>query len=175
MTQRTQSPATAAAPKPLSEGTEDATEPLELRPGLRDLPWLGRYCMRAMFELVRARLQFARLTARHIVTRNERSQQEARANTTCAQRDLARMAYVLPRISNRLPWRSDCLVQAMAAQNWLGRRGMASEIRIGVDHPANGPFEAHAWLVCDGTAVTGGNISRYHPLFGKAGVSAGPG
>lgn len=47
-----------------------------------------------------------------------------------------------------------CLTRAMAAQEMLRRRGMESEIRVGV--ALEGGFRAHAWLVRDGETLMGG-------------------
>lgn len=142
------------------------------KPGPGDLGWLLAYGLRGLGELIRARLIFAGLEARAIPARNSRSREQAAPHRALAPGALARIAYVLPRISARLPWRSDCLVQAIAGQNWLSALGVASEIRIGVEHPADGPFGAHAWLVHGDEVVTGGDISRYHLLLGESGAAS---
>lgn len=79
---------------------------------------------------------------------------------------IARIGYVLPRLSKRLPWRSDCLVQAMAGQRWLRASGHSSEIQIGVQNAGADEFGAHAWLLCNGSVVTGGNIAGYAKILG---------
>ncbi len=135
------------------------------KPGWRDLGWLIPFAARGLSELVRARVQFARFAAKQIPHRNQRSKDNAAVQTEPDARLLARMAYVLPRISNRLPWRSDCLVQAIAGQNWLNTHGISSEIQIGVELPEDGDFGAHAWLVSHGEIVTGGDIERYDLLL----------
>ncbi len=138
------------------------------KPRIKDLGWLARYCMRGMWELVRARLIFARLEAKAIPSRNRTSKYAADAQQTLEKHQIDRISYVLPRISDRLPWRSDCLVQAIAAQNWLSGHGAASEIQIGVEHPRdaeNGEFGAHAWLLYKEQVVTGGDIERYHLIL----------
>jgi hypothetical protein len=63
----------------------------------------------------------------------------------------------------RVPWRSDCLVKARAAQRWLAREGIPTEMFIGV-RKDRGAFEAHAWLRHEGKTVTGGDFSGYAPL-----------
>jgi len=145
-----------------------------MRIGIADFGWLGIYTLRGCAELVRARLAFVRLTAREIVDRNTAINTDLGGNSKTrgsehrripSRRHLTRIAYVLPRISHRLPWRSDCLIQAIAGQNWLARSGYQSEVQIGIEHPRGGNFGAHAWLICDGVVVTGGNISRYTKLL----------
>lgn len=136
------------------------------RPRWRDLDWLVAYGARALFELVRARLAFARLAATDIMVRNQAAARAARAPRQCHDAVLlARIAYVIPRLSARLPWRSDCVIQAIAAQNWLAAKGLPSEIRIGVERPEATGFGAHAWLVHGEDVVTGGDISRYVVLL----------
>lgn len=150
--------------------------PAGTRPRLGDLRWLGWYAGRGLIALVRARAAFARLEARDILARNA----VAGAVPTRASRPedaalVARIAYVIPRISARLPWRSDCVIQAMAAQDWLAAHGLASEIRIGVERPTAGSFGAHAWLIHEGHIVTGGDVSRYELLLGERSDAGGPG
>lgn len=65
------------------------------------------------------------------------------------------------------------MVQAIAAQEWLARLGMASEIRIGVERPEDGPFAAHAWLVRKERIITGGDVARYSLLLGEAEANIG--
>jgi hypothetical protein len=131
------------------------------KPALRDLPWLVRFGLRGLYELVRARIAFARLEAKEIPIRNRRVRDAAQSEPALSQASLLRISYVLPRLSDRLPWRSDCLVQAIAGQNWLSSYGAAGEIRIGVENPEGGEFGAHAWLVHGETVVTGGDIKKY--------------
>jgi hypothetical protein len=48
-----------------------------------------------------------------------------------------------------------CLVQALAADAMLRRRGIVAEVRFGVrardGHPV--PIEGHAWVECDGQTI----------------------
>lgn len=135
------------------------------KPALRDLPWLVLFALRALGELIRARIAFARLHAKEIPLRNRLSREAAQSEPAISQTSLARISYVLPRLSDRLPWRSDCLVQAIAGQNWLSAYGAASEIQIGVEHPEGGAFGAHAWLISGETVVTGGDIEKYNLIL----------
>lgn len=56
------------------------------------------------------------------------------------------------RVARRLPLRSPCLVRSVAGQAMLARRGVATELRIGV-RPGAGTIEAHAWLERDGVVL----------------------
>lgn len=143
------------------------------RPGLRDIRWLTVFAARGFIELVRARLIFANLEAKAIPQRNKTARliakQTSNAAPVVAQINLARIAYVLPRLSDRLPWRSDCVIQAVAGQNWLSSLGAASEIQIGVENPQDGKFGAHAWLLHGESVVTGGDITRYELILSDSG------
>ena len=75
-----------------------------------------------------------------------------------------RVAFAIPRAGARLPWRADCLVQALAAQNWLGRHGVASQLLVGARKPTPNAVEAHAWLKVGDRIVTGGDIGGYVPF-----------
>lgn len=133
---------------------------------MRDLRWLLPYSLRGLSELLRAKMIFRTLEASDIPAFNTAAKTRAVQPEDAPPGFAERVAYVLPRIARRLPWRSDCLIQAIAGQNWLASRGMASEIRIGVERPEDGTFGAHAWLACGDQIVTGGDISRYDLLLG---------
>ena len=76
---------------------------------------------------------------------------------------LERVAYAVPIMGLRVPWRSDCVVQALAARRWLARGGIGSHFCIGVRN--DGPeFQAHAWLKVGERIVTGGDVSPYAEL-----------
>jgi len=75
-----------------------------------------------------------------------------------------RVAFAVPRVAERVPWRADCLVQALAAQRWLRRKGIPTTLHVGVHKKIPAEIEAHAWLMQGGTVVTGGDIKRFTPL-----------
>lgn len=135
------------------------------KPGWRDLSWLVGYTARGLRELIRARRIFATLEAREIPDLNKAARTKTNPENPIPFGFVERVAYVLPRLSARLPWRSDCLIQAVAGQNWLRAYGLQSEIQIGVEIPEGGDFAAHAWLVHHDVVVTGGDIARYEVLL----------
>lgn len=78
----------------------------------------------------------------------------------------ARVAWAVASASIGVP-AATCLVQALAAQLLLGRRGCATQLRIGVARGEAGRIEAHAWLEHDDTIVIGGpaqHVARYTVL-----------
>ena len=115
--------------------------------------------VRAVVELGLARLQLKRhrprlgAASQNAVPLNDR--QSALVD---------RVALVIPRVAARMPWRADCLVQAMAAQRWLSRARIATSLTLGVPKDRRPAFEAHAWLSAGSRIVTGGDVSDYIPL-----------
>jgi hypothetical protein len=57
--------------------------------------------------------------------------------------------------AGHLPWRSTCLVQAIAGKWMLRRRSIPSTLCIGVDRGAIARLEAHAWLRSGNFVLTG--------------------
>ena len=124
--------------------------------------------LRAVAHLVRGRLSLPHLSASELIAmRREPS-------TNSDPRTVSRISYAIPRVAPWLPWRSDCLVQAIAARRWLAGLGIASTLHMGVrkDEQSLG---AHAWLSVGDTVVTGLPIDAYVPLpiEGRDGESAG--
>jgi hypothetical protein len=73
----------------------------------------------------------------------------------------------IARAARRTPWRSTCLVQALAAQWMLARRRSEARLRFGVARADGSEIEAHAWVESAGVLVTGGpssHVARYAVL-----------
>ena len=124
---------------------------------------------RAAIELGRARATLYRTTPAGVLDRNAAAQEgEASRQAAYLAGERARLtkraAFFTRRIATRVPWRADCLVQAMACQRWLVACGIASEIVVGTAKTPSGDFESHAWLVCDGKTILGGDVTRFSPL-----------
>ena len=120
-------------------------------------------CLRATIELACANRKFRKLPPGQLVdhVREPNRESTVRGNPPLDTRLVERIAYAVPAVALRVPWRSDCMVQAMAAQSWLGRYGIASTMTIGVRKHAPEGFGAHAWLSAGDILVTGGDISGY--------------
>ena len=78
--------------------------------------------------------------------------------------DIQRRAWAIAVVAARVPWRSDCLPQAMAANRWLRRDRARPDFFLGVAKEEAGTLRAHAWLKYNGINVTGGDA-----LFDKCG------
>ncbi len=63
----------------------------------------------------------------------------------------------IERASRNLPWKSSCLLIALAARRMLIRRHIHNQLKIGVKKNSNNELKAHAWLLSNGSMVTGGS------------------
>lgn len=130
------------------------------------LPRLLILALRGLWALALARRALHRIGPTGVQQRNAdairhaRSEAALRAGQQC---DL--VAFIIPRMARRVPWRSDCLVQALAGQSWLRAEGIGSEIMIGTARTDDGAFEAHAWLQHGESVILGGDIARFQPLL----------
>lgn len=127
------------------------------------------YVCRAVGLLLAARVE-------HLLTRTK-TILDRMQSTTAAQRhapspgqssfnpELA--AWAIETVARHVPWRSDCLLQAMAADRWLRNHGYRPEFHLGVARKDEGELCAHAWLTLDGKVVTGGavDIGNYAPIL----------
>ncbi len=116
--------------------------------------------IRAGIELGSARIRLRTLDLRTLIA----GEAGAPIKLDPSQYNLVdRVAYAIPRVAVRLPWRADCLVQAIAAERWLRSAGVPSTIHFGIPKVKSAKFEAHAWLRVGKRIVTG-DISGYVPL-----------
>lgn len=80
--------------------------------------------------------------------------------------DPALMRWALAAWSRRLPWRSDCLVQSLAARLWADRARVPATFRLGARRTPSGLL-AHAWVEIDGVVASGGQaVSALVPFAG---------
>lgn len=79
--------------------------------------------------------------------------------------DLNRLTWALSAASARVPWRSDCLIQVMAANRWLRRYNIQPSFFLGVAKDADSALRAHAWLSHGATIVAGSRGDGYTTLI----------
>lgn len=81
---------------------------------------------------------------------------------------IGRVRWAVTAVAARFPVSATCLVQALAADAILRRRGLVSELCIGVRVLGSGsvPIGAHAWVQCDGAVAIGAmeNLSDFKVL-----------
>ena len=85
------------------------------------------------------------------VQRHIRRWADVRSRDDCGSGDAV---WAVDVIGARLPG-TTCLVEALAADCMLRRRGHAPALRIGVRRGAGIAIDAHAWVECAGTVVIG--------------------
>jgi hypothetical protein len=76
------------------------------------------------------------------------------------------IGWAIAAVAARVPWRSDCLLQAMAAARWLNDLDRCHSLSIGVRKSTTGLLEAHAWLKSGDTIVTGNvpDLAGFQPI-----------
>ena len=126
-------------------------------------PLRRAYLLEAVGHLAWARLELSRRQPQHLLERLQRQEPEfARPSEGV---DLELLSWGIRAGGAGVPWRSDCLVQSLAADRWLGRLGVAHDFRIGVKVAETGRFLAHAWIEVDGVVITGGDDVEYYRVL----------
>ena len=122
-----------------------------------------RDCARAAAELAIARICVSVEPVAHLLA--PVPQANAADPPNSAQRELLdRVAFAIPRVAARVPWRATCLVQALAAKRWLHRRGIPTELILGAKEAGEDRIDAHAWLKVGERILVGGDVSAYRPF-----------
>lgn len=110
-----------------------------------------------------ARLRLTRVAPAALV----RPEPAEEPKLTADHADFARrVGLAISRASSRVPWRSDCLVQALAAERWLGTAGVPTMLSLGTRKDDQSQYHFHAWLKAGSLVVTGGEIDAYAPFLG---------
>lgn len=99
------------------------------------------------------------------IARRVQSELLWRASDAETQAAARRVRWAISAAVRRIPWTVPCLAQALAGNRLLARRGVPSELWLGV-RPAQGrSLDAHAWLVADGQILTGAaSEEEFEPL-----------
>lgn len=118
----------------------------------------------AVLELALARVRLGADHSGHLRGAKAARRASPAPLTSDQARLVDKVAFAIPRAAERVPWRADCLVQALAGERWLRRHGIAAQVVIGVSRHAAAPLDAHAWLEAGGRVVTGGDIAAYVAL-----------
>ena len=77
-----------------------------------------------------------------------------------------RVAWAVTAAARRLPIRTTCLVESLAGDTMLRRRGVSCDLRFGVRPPQRGELAAHAWVEHEGRVIFGAldELSEYSVL-----------
>lgn len=134
----------------------------------------ARLSPQTWFDLVRAGLELAianrklesRTAKELLLSQRESAQSDASPVLSERQKRLvSRVSFAVSLMGARAPWRSDCLVQALAAERWLRGKNIATQLHIGVRKQMPHEFEAHTWLKVGDEVVTGGDIAGFVPFI----------
>jgi hypothetical protein len=123
----------------------------------------------AFVRLAEARWLHARRPASELLANLNRPSRGLTTLSHGERRDLSR---AIAAVARRVPWRADCLVQALAARRWLEARDAPSELRLGAWRDG-AAVTAHAWLLSDGEVVTGGALDPKIAPFAPAAQTEG--
>lgn len=126
-----------------------------------------RYLAIASVELLAARYRFSTVPSQRIVQelQDRSSPPPHRQTSPQAAIYVKWVSWAIPLAARYVPWRSDCLIQVMAAERWLRRNGVCTDFHLGVAKDANGGLKAHAWLRYGDVTVTGGRYDEFAPLI----------
>ncbi|OGT35222.1 MAG: hypothetical protein A3F11_02130 [Gammaproteobacteria bacterium RIFCSPHIGHO2_12_FULL_37_14] len=117
---------------------------------------LFKYCLEALFDLIICKylvlyVPFRKYSKKfgyvHCETFHE--------NMQAANDFISAIQCALRLVPPLLPWYSQCLDQAMAAQRMLKRRGLQNTLYFGMKHEQDHSFGAHAWVRCGNRWVVG--------------------
>src|SRR5260370_26484921 len=67
--------------------------------------------------------------------------------------DAERISWAVETAGRIVPTAKNCLVRAIAGRDMLARRGVSSQIRLGIAKNSPDILSAHAWLECCGMIV----------------------
>lgn len=115
----------------------------------------------AAAELGLARIRLAELGTGELAGQKSPRDRASPAVDANDAATIDRVAFAIPRMGARVPWKGTCLVQALAAQRWLARHGIGSEIMLGARKAADDGIDAHAWLKAGDRIVVGGDLEGY--------------
>ena len=128
--------------------------------------------------LVVARLVVWFVPFRSLATRLGEEMAESPAADTEAQRAAALpIGWAVRTLGRRLPWMSQCLVQAVAATWMLQHRRIPSTLYFGLAKDSDGKLQAHAWVRSGEKILTGAqghHDYRVVATFAEPDLSTGP-
>jgi hypothetical protein len=121
-----------------------------------------RYCLTAAWYLAAGRVRHGLSPSRDLLdpALSSRSRPPPRKMRRSSF-DPGQAAIAIGQVASALPWRADCLVQAIAAQAWLEHQGYEPRMHVGVMKDTGGELRAHAWLELDGRVIVGGRVDGH--------------
>ena len=126
-----------------------------------------RYLMIASVELFAARLRLAAVATHKILQELQAplSILSQEKKSPLAKVDVQRLSWAIALAAQHVPWRSDCLIQAIAADRWLRRHQLRPDFYLGVAKDEHDALASHAWLRYGDLIVTGGRSAQFSILM----------
>jgi Transglutaminase-like superfamily len=114
------------------------------------LPTADRWLLTsAIISVIKARFTVTFVPVRKILM-TVAPETDARSDT-----DLARISWAVETAGRIVPTGKNCLVRAIAGRAMLARRGISSQIRLGIAKNSPDILTGHAWLECRDRIITG--------------------
>jgi len=114
-----------------------------------------RLLVEALLWLTLARLAIPAVPFRRIAPLLGRTMEETPFHVTEGPPVAEGVSQAIRTAADHAPWKSRCLVRAVAAQWMLKRRGIGSTLYLGVSKEDTKVMSAHAWVRCGDKFLTG--------------------
>lgn len=118
----------------------------------------------AVWALLRARVLFACLPGHTLIARLS-TERAVEVSSPAIKDELLQISWAIGAAAGVLPWRTDCLIRCLAAQQMLSRLAVTGQFHLGVAKNSKNELSAHAWMTCGGIAVAGGYGIGFQPLL----------
>lgn len=123
--------------------------------------WKKWLCLKILFFLIIAKLVVCflpfRRYARWLGKRQAETLKESCIKSLRQRQYLAFIRKFIPIFSRRLPWRSVCLHEALAAYFLIRQIKLPTTFYFGMNRKGGQGLGAHAWIRCGEWYITGGN------------------
>ena len=124
------------------------------------------YVIAAVAYLGRARLEFGLRNVGRIVADLQWISTPKTSRSPDHRLNLETLSWAVEAAARCVPWRADCLIQAIATARWLNKHGYPAVFYLGVQENADGRIAGHAWVSVNGGVVTGRPVEGYATLLG---------
>lgn len=141
-----------------------ATHALSLAGSLSAADWVS--CVHALRALFQARLTLSRQKDGELLRLLSQIGPARKAPEIEPESitEVEQIGRAISRVAILVPWRSDCLVQAIAADSLLRQHGFQSEFFLGVQRRGDAAFLAHCWIKCGDQVAVGGTSDDFKVL-----------
>ncbi len=132
------------------------------------LPTRGnRLALEALVELALARVMRATISFARLAKLFGEAQADSPTDIESSQQSMAKeISVAIGRAVRFAPFHCNCLTQALCGLRMLRRRRLPSTLYLGLEREGDSPHDAHAWLRCGNTVITGDfQLEKYRAVF----------